>query len=266
MTLSTSGYFVGDSNYPLNHARILWAPITGTVTAGGTNGDLAANDFTFQRWAPGALPQNWTLATAANAQIDMVFIAAHNLGSTGSTVEILTAATSGGALTSRATVTPADDSAIAIFINNAGNPYTIRDLRVTVTGTSSDVQVGIIRAGVALQMERPVYGGAAPIGLTRIVETRHSISETGQWLGRTIQRQARRTTMEWQNLTAAWYRANFEPFSLSLPQTPFAFVQNPLRMPESVAWCWTDQTPQPQNTGTRDLMSVQLEIVGFLGE
>lgn len=264
MTLDTSGYFVGNINQPLNHARILWSPITGTITAGGTDGDLAANDFTFQRWSAGALPSNWTLVTAANANVDTVFIAAHNLGTTGTTVAVQTASTVGGAFTTRATVTPTDDSAIAVMFNNAGNPYTIREIRLALTGASSAVKVGIIRAGVALQMERPVYGGIMPIGLNRAIETRHAISETGQWLGRTIQRQASKTSMQWQHLTASWYRASFEPFSLSLPQTPFGLIQNPSRMPESVAWCWVDQPPAPENMGIRDLMAVSLDITGFL--
>lgn len=263
MTLSTSGYTVG-SNQPLNHARILYAPIAGTITADGTGGDLAANDFTFQKWQAGALPANWTLVTAAAADIDTVFIAAHNFGTTGSTVEIQTAATVGGAFTTRATVVPTDNSTIAVMFNNAGVPYSIRELRVRVTGSSADTSAGIIRGGVALQMQRPVFGGVAPLGLNRMVETRQAISETGQPLARMIQRQALVTTMDWQHLEAAWYRANFQPFALSLPQTMFGLIQNPLRMPESVGWCWTNQTPAPANMGIRDLMQVNLEITGLL--
>ncbi len=265
MTLSTTGYTVG-SNQPLNHARILWNAIGGTVTAGGTGGALAANDYTWQRWKPGALPASWTIVTAADASVDTVFIAGHNLGTTGTTIVISTAATVGGAHTTRATIVPTDNSAIAAMINNGGTPYTIREVRISLTGASSAVEIGIIRAGVALQMQRPVYGGVNPVGLNRLVETRHSLSETGQWLGRTIQRQALRTTMDWMHLEAAWYRANFQPFALALPQSPFGLIQNPLRMPESVAWCWTDQSPAPSNMGIRDLMSVQLEITGFLGD
>lgn len=264
MTLSTSGYTVG-SNQPLNHARILWNPVRGVVTADGTGGALAANDYTNQRWKCGALAANWTDVLAANGNIDTVFIAAHNLGSTGSTVLVQTAATLGGAFTTRATVVPTDNSAIAVMINNAGAPYSVREYRIRVEGASPDAEIGIIRAGVALQMQRPVFGGVLPIGLNRIVETRHSISETGQWLGRTIQRQARRTAMEWMHLEAAWYRSTFEPFSLALPQTPFGLIQNPLRMPESVAWAWTDQTPEPANMGIRDLMQVSLNITGYEG-
>lgn len=263
MTLSTGGYTAG-SNQPLNHARILWAPVAGTITAGGTNGALAANDYTWQRWSCGALPSNWTLVAAANVNVDTVFIAAHNLGTTGCTVLVQTASTLGGAFTTRATVVPTDDGTIAVMINNAGAPYSVRELRISITGASTAAQIGIIRAGAALQMERPVFGGVRPIGLNRAVETRHAISETGQWLGRTIQRQALVTEMSWQNLGADWYRANFDPFALSLPQTPFGLIQNPLRMPESVAWCWTDSVPAPENMGIRDLMSVSMSITGFL--
>lgn len=263
MTLSLSGYSQG-ANRPLNHARILYAPIIGTVTAGGVDGVLAANDFTWQRWAPGALPASWTVVTPAAANVDTVFIAAHNLGSTGTTVLVETAATAGGAFTTRATIAPTDDSAIAVMINNAGVPYSVRELRLSLSGASAGVKIGIIRAGVALQMEQPVFGGIKPIALNRLVESRHSISETGQWLGRTIQRQATRTEMPWAHLSSAWYRANFAPFARALPQTPFGLIQNPLRMPESVAWCWTDEAPAPENMGIRDLMQVSLQITGFL--
>lgn len=262
MTLSTAGYTVG-ANQPLNHARILWSPVAGVITAGGTNGDLAANDFTFQRWDTGALPANWTLVAAANVDLDTVFIAGHNLGTVGATVEVQTAATLGGAFTTRATIVPTDDSAIAVMINNAGVPYSVREMRLVVTGPAA-AQIGVIRAGIALQMAQPVFGGVNPIGLNRLVETRHSLSETGQWLGRTVQRQALRTTMDWQHLTSAWYRASFQPFAMNLPQVPFGFIQNPSRMPESVAWAWTDESPAPQNMGLLDYMSVSLSITGFL--
>ena len=261
MTLSTSGYTVG-SNQPLTHARILWEPIAGTITADGTGGALAANDYTFQRWQLGATSGNWTIQTAASADVDTVFIAAHSLA--GATILVQTAATAGGAFTTRATVTPTDNSTIAVMINDAGSPYSVREVRLSISDAVSTADVGIIRAGKALQMQQAVFGGVEPIGLNRIVETRHSMSETGQWLGRTIQRQARRTQMDWAHLSADWYRANFEPFSLALPQTPFGLIQNPSKMPESVAWCWTDDTPTPSNMGIKNLMQVSLAITGYL--
>lgn len=261
MTLSTSGYTVA-ANQPLTCARILWSDLVGAVTGGGTNPAYADNDYTNQRWVCGVLPATWTLETAADAPIDTVFIAAHKL--VGCTILVETSNTTGGAFVTRATIVPTDNSTIAVMFNNAGVPHTIRRFRLTISGAPTSAEVGIIRGGVALQMAQPVFGGVKPIGLNRAVETRHSISETGQWLGRTIQRQASMTTMEWTHLTAAWYRANFAPFALSLPQTPFALIQNPLRMPESVAWAWTDTSPAPENMGVLDFMQVSLPIIGFL--
>jgi hypothetical protein len=263
MTLSTSGYTVG-ANQPLNRARILWSPITGTITAGGTNADLAANDYTNQRWSTNTFPTSWKVVTGADANVDCIFIAAHNLGSAGATFTVQTTATVGGTFITRATIVPTDNSTIAVMFNNAGSPYVVREVRIQILSATGTVQIGIIRAGVALQMEQPVFGGVKPIGLSRLVETRHSQSETGQWLGRTIQRQASATEMNWTHLTSAWYRSTFQPFSLSLPQTPFGLIQNPLRMPESVAWCWTDQPPAPENMGVLDFMAVSLPITGFL--
>lgn len=295
MTLSTTGYTVGGNNRPLNCARILWQSITGAVTGAGTTPELAANDFTNQRWFPGALPAAWTLQAAADAQVDTVFIAAHNLGSTGSTVTIATGDSIGGAWVDRATVAPTDNSPIAVMFNlarawflaggtfdTAGEwrddvaypigsdasltavPFTVRRVRVTISGASASTQIGIIRAGVALQMEQPFFGGISPIGFSRAVETRHSISETGQWLGRTVQRQAAVGEMSWQHLSGDWYRANFAPFAAALPQSPFGLIQNAARMPESVAWCWTDAVPIPRNMGVLDYLEVSMSVTGLL--
>lgn len=262
MTLHTSGYTLG-SNQPLNHARILWSPLAGTVTGGGTDPALAANDYTFQRWTLGTLPATWTLETAADAEVDTLFIAAHNLA--GQTVTVETSSTTGGAFTTRATVNPTDNSTIAVMFNTgAGAAHVIRRVRITASGAATDVQIGIIRWGKALQMTQAVFSGVKPIGLSRAVETRHAISETGQWLGRTIQRQASMSQMDWAHLDDAWYKATFQPFALSLPQAPFGLIQNPLRMPESVAWCWTDAAPAPEYMGLRNLMQVSLPVTGFL--
>jgi len=130
MTISTAYYTVG-TNEPLNHARILYAPISGTITADGTNGSYAANNYTSQRWVlnPGAC--NWTVQTVADAQVDCVFIAAHNLAN--HTVTISTAATAGGAHTTRAIITPTDNTTIGIIFNDTtGFALTVREVRVSV--------------------------------------------------------------------------------------------------------------------------------------
>jgi hypothetical protein len=259
MTISTSGYVVG-SNQPLNHARILWQPLTGTVSGSGTNPAYAANDYTSQRWqlVPGS--NTWTLVTGADAAIDCVFIAAHNLS--GKTVTISTSATVGGSHTTRATITPTDNSTIAAFFNNAGAAYTIREVRVTVSG-GTDVAIGIIRAGVALQMPIPIYGGHRPLNLNRITEAQQQFSETGQWLGRIIKRRAVTSTYDWEYLTTTFYDTSFEPFAKTLPLQPFCIAGNPSKMASDVGFVFTDRDVEPSNMGINAYRSVSLSVTGY---
>lgn len=265
MTLSLAGYTLG-ANRPLNHARILWQPITGTIAAGGTNGALAANDLTAQRWACGALPSNWTLTAPANVNVDTVFIAAHNLGSTGSTVLVQTAAAVGGPYTTRATIVPTDNDTIAVMINNAGTPYVVREVRIQVTGSSPDATIGIIRAGVALQMERPFYGGHAPLNWNRATEAEPQVTEGGQWAGQIVRRISQKAEYSWEHLTQAWYEANFEPFAKTLPSRPFGIIGNPSRLGAAdVGWCWTGQDVAPALMGVRDFVAVSLPVTGYAG-
>lgn len=259
MTINTAGYTLG-SNQPLNHARILWNPLTGTVTGGGTNPAFAANDYTSQRWLLSPGSQNWTLQTAADATVDSVFIAAHNL--TGKTVTISTAATAGGSHTTRATFAVDDASTIAAFFNDAGAAYTIREVRVNVND-GTDVAIGIIRAGVSLQMPIPIYGGHRPLNLNRVTEAQQQFSETGQWLGRIIKRRAVTTSYDWEYLDAAWYDANFEPFAQTLPLRPFCIAGNPLRITSDVGFVFTDRDPEPSNMGINAYRQVSLPVTGY---
>lgn len=259
MTISTASYTVG-SNQPLNHARILYAPLSGTITGDGTNPSYAANDYTSQRWVliPGA--NAWTLVTAADADIDCVFIAAHNLS--GKTVTISTAATVGGTHTDRATASPTDNTTIAILFNNTGAAYTIREVKVTVN-EGTDVAIGIIRAGLALQMPIPIYGGHRPLNLNRVTEAQQQFSETGQWLGRIIKRRAVTSAYEWEYLPPSWYDTYFEPFAQTLPLQPFCIAGNPSKITSDVGFVWTDRDVEPVQMGIQAFRSVSLNVTGY---
>lgn len=260
MTISTANYTVG-TNEPLNHARILYAPITGTVSGDGTNPAYAANNYTSQRWQllPGT--NNWNLSTASDAEIDCAFIAAHNLS--GKTITVQTSATVGGAYITRATLTPNDNTTIAIIFNNTtGYAYTIRELRLSIN-EGSDIAVGIIRAGKALQMPIPIYGGHRPLNLNRVTEAQQQFSETGQWLGRIVKRQAVTSSYEWEYLKASWYDTYFEPFAQTLPLNPFCIAGNPSKITSDVGFVWTDRDPEPTQMGIRSYRSVSIGVTGY---
>ena len=259
MTLNLDGYTVG-GNFPLTHSRILWQPVTGTVVADGTNGIYATNDYTSQRWALAAGSNDWVLTLSAAAGVDMVMIAAHNL--TGRTVTISTSPDLVTAYTLRATVTPTDNSAIAALFNDDGEPISARRIKVNID-EGDGFNIGVIRAGVALQMPQPFYAGHTPIRYNRMTEGEQQISETGQWLGRVVLRRSISSGYEWSHIKLAWYRENLEPFFQSLPQTPFGIVGNPEKMTDDVAWGWSDSDPKAEIMGIKSYMQVGFSVSGL---
>jgi hypothetical protein len=259
MTLITSGYTVG-SNQPLNHARILWDFKPGTASGDGIGPDLAANDFTAQRWDSDGAGE-WVFEFDENQPVDTFVIAGHNL--IGTEVTISTSDSTSGSFTTRSTFTPADNTPIFVMANDgSGQPFDVRRYRVTV---DAEAQIAIIRAGEALQMQRGLYEGHNPALWNRVTEGQQSFSETGQWLGRTQKRLAYSTAYEWEHITAPWYRDNFEPFAQTLPLKPFAIAGNPQAMPYDVAWAWAQGDVSPQNMGMRNFVTMGMQIVGFAG-
>ena len=260
MTLITSGYTVGSVNQPLNHARILWDFKPGVASGDGTGAALAANDFTNQRWSIGGAGA-WVFEFDANQDVDTFVIAAHNLAGIAVTIGTSTATT--GGFTTRASFTPGDNTPIFVMSNTAGGAaFDVRRYRITV---ASEAQIGIIRAGEALQMQQALYGGHNVALWNRVTEGQQAFSETGQWLGRTEKRLAYSNSYEWSHITAPWYLANFEPFARTLPLRPFAIAGNPAKMPQDVAWCWAQEDVAPQNMGVRNFVSFGVQVTGFAG-
>ena len=285
MTLITSDYTTLGGNQPLNHARILWDFKSGAATGDGTGAALAANDYTAQRWdSEGA--GAWVFEFDENQEVDTFVIAAHNLS--GTLVSIETSSVTDELLTTEAgenlqteaeediiaenvespfsaltSFTPADNSPIFIMINDdLGADLVLKSYRITV---SRDAQIGIIRAGKSLQMQRSIYSGHNVALWNRVTEGQQAFSETGQWLGRTQKRLAYANSYEWEHITAPWYRNNFEPFAQTLPLKPFAIAGNPEAMPQDVAWGWAQGDVQPQNMGVRNFVTMGIQVTGYAG-
>lgn len=242
-----------------NAAKILWenilrrsgATLTASTSAAGFPASNMLNPATFERWIATANSATLTLATPV--AFGHIGIAAHNLaGATLTVTSVISGVTTTlftGVLTSRTQLivlsTSVTSASIAITHNT---PPTI----------------GVLFAGNPLVMEQNIYGGHTPISLARRSTVRPSISETGQWLGATVRRGGYASSFAWQNLAAAWYRANFDPFVKNNPRAnPFFIAWRPAAFPAEVAYCWATDDIAPSNMGKRDLMSVSMNVAGF---
>lgn len=248
---------------PLTHARIMYqnlipdSEVTGTTEAAGFEADAVQSYDTYDRWLPTELPATITFQFTQIESLDYVFIASHNLGSTGSALVVehsLDAVVWTEAAPERI---PGDNTPLAFLFDEVEALY----MRITINSALEIPRIGVVMAGKALAMERPIYQGHSPINLSRQTDIRPTRSEGGQWLGRSVVRKGFSTSYDWSNLTAAWYRANFDPFVQAARSQPFGIAWRPEKFPDEVAYAWTNDDIQPTNSGPRNLMSVGFSIV-----
>lgn len=246
-------------NLPLSHARIGYENVLTATTSGSTALTMLTKN-TYERFQP--LTGTFTIKFQpdSDTEIDFIGLAAHNLATHDGGISVLFqyATTVGGALTDIEEVTPTDNSAIMLLFD----PITVAEVAITFTTVSNGIELGVIYAGKALQMYQPIYGGHDPINLNASTEYQSVMSESGQFIGRTITSEGIETNFNWRHLDPDWYRERFQPFVLSARRNPFFIKWRPDLYNET-AFGWTENDIRPQNMGGGHLlMNVSFSMRG----
>ena len=229
--LMEDGYTLPSGDQPLSHARIAhrgnWLS-GGTVTVSSTAVDYFAagpnNTMTFERWKPTDLPASWQYSAAAPVECDYCAIAAHTIGTNGGRIRVQYSTDDGlnwVSVISQTFIT-SNEPIFCIFA-----PVTAKDWRVLFTNDGTPAEVGVIKFGTALQMERPIAFNHAPGRYQRDTKITESTSETGEFLGQTVRRSALDASYDWRHLTRAWVDANWLPFMLAAERDPFFIAWRP---------------------------------------
>jgi hypothetical protein len=246
------------------HARIGYRDAITGISASSAASDAPATSAlswqTYERWRPVSSPA--TLTATFDAQpIDYIGIGAHTLSQADSvTFEVQVGGVWEAVLPGVIEgMEAADNEAIMLLMARREG---CTGVRVSFTYTGAAPTIGKISAGLALTMVRPFYAGHSPAMLSRNTRKQPNVSEGGEWLGTSVIRQGRSTSVAWEHIPARWYRLFFDPFVDHARRYPFFFAWNPHRFPDCVYAMATDDV-QPANMGIRDLMSVSLDIKGY---
>lgn len=258
--LYISPSLVGQMQADRSHgkARIGYRTIVpdATVTASSEAPDFpasaVAHPLTYERWRPTAAPAELLIDAGGWVDVDYVAIAAHTIGSADATV-VIAHSQDGEDWTDAMVIDPDSDNAIMALFEQV----TARYWRIQI---SEVAEIGVVYIGRALVMQRGIYGGHSPGTLSRQTEISPTRSVTGQFLGRSIVRQGFNTSYEWSNLTAGWYRQEFDPFVEAALRRPFFIAWKPDRFPDEVLYAWCNDDIQPSNMGKRDLMQVGFAV------
>lgn len=256
-----AGYSLPGGDEDLINARIMHARkwlTGGTVTASTTATDFFAdapnNSLTYEFWSPGTLvAETWEYDHGSSVECDACCIGAHNLFTAGSTLKVQYFS---GSWQTLIDVTPTDDSPIyAIF-----EPITAQRWRIEVNGSAVAPEIGVIRFGKSLQMPRPINGGHNPLELARNTELRTNLSETGEFLGKTIQRRYLETSFAWNIVEDTWINANWPDLQKALESEPFFIAWRP-GDDAGVGYCYVDDVPRAQYTGEANLMNASMRVM-----
>jgi len=137
-------------------------------------------------------------------------------------------------------------------------PVTAQAWRIRLTNGTVP-EIGVVKFGKALQMQRALYGGHTPLDYARQTIMRSNRSVTGEFLGRTKLRNTLATSYDWAHLKRDWLDANWKDFQLAIEEEPFFLAWRPGDFSE-VGLCYTDQMPVPSSMGIRDLFQVSLNV------
>lgn len=138
--------------------------------------------------------------------------------------------------------------------------------RIIVIGEGSDFDIANIKIGTSLDMTQLIYSGHSPVTLSRITAFNPNISEGGEFIGRSRQRQGFSTTYNYNNLDPAWYRSNFDPFVEYARTGTYYISWRPSDYPLEVVYGWTNEDIVPVNVGNPDLMQVSFNTRGYDAE
>lgn len=249
--------------YPLTHARIGYKKLSGTMTASsaaaGYDADYANNYLTYNFWKPEALPATLELTADSVSMANYIGIAAHEIGT--SNCAVYAEYYDGSDWVTIEGIAPIDDSPIMFIFDTV----TSARFRIRVAGSTAP-RVGVVFVGMTLDMMRPIYGGHTPITMGRVTTLKNNRSETGQFLGRTVQRYGTKTSFDWKNLNPQWYRSEFDPFVEAARVQPFFIAWRPSKYPHEIGYVWTESDITPQNSGVRGLMDVSVQVMGLGNE
>jgi len=249
---------------PLTHARMLhsrnWlagGTVAASNTASGFFANAPLNSLTYERWQPNSLGATWTYDHGAAATCDALCIAAHTIGTSAASVEVLTS-DDDSAYTSRiGPIEPTDNEAIWCFLPLT----TARYWRVEITGVTRP-ELGVIKFGRALQFPQPMFSGHTRARFARQTVLRSNITETGEFVGRTVQRVQRPTSYSWAHLPRTWTETNWPTLQRAVEAEPFFLSWRPASYGD-VGYFQTDQVPEAVTMGVRDYYEAAIDVRGY---
>ena len=232
------------------------ATITASTEATGYPKENAYDWRVFDWWKPTATGDSWIQAAFASAKtVDYFAVAGHNLTDVGASIKLQYSTNSGSTWNDATTAASGIDNRI---IFKSFGVITASYWRVLVNAPTSVASIGIVAFGNRLDLQRGFPSGFTPAALARENEYQTSMSENGQFIGRSVSRKIYNGKFNLRNLTPEWVRNYWEPFIDHAETKPFFISWDTSSHSDEAVFAWIKDGYTPPSYATTTTMQVQL--------
>jgi len=240
--------------------------IASTTAAAGFPVTNLANPATHLKWTAGVNTgdEYVTVTTSTLDEIDYLAVAKHNFGS-GQLVVSVEGDVAGNSpdlgfeeLVQETML--ADDTPVLFRFT----PRSLTQVRLRIQAGLLVPEAAVLYVGKLLVMERSIKIDVdhTPITMGRVAKVVNGKSTSGNFLGRIMLGETRESTADFNHITPAWYRSEFDPFVIASQEAPFFWAWNPTEYPREVGYCWTVDDPMPEIDPVTRRAAVRLKLQG----
>jgi hypothetical protein len=196
-------------------------------------------------------------------ELDYLAVAGHNFGSTGITVSVEGRNGSSPDIWQVIVEAAAVEDDLPLVCRFSSQ--TLTHVRLHIQGGDEVPQAAVMYVGKLLVMERGIDIDTehVPITYARRSTIVSGMSESGNFVGRTVLKEWRETTAVFEHFTPDWYREFLDPFIEASKETPFFYCWLPLDYPAETGYAWMTNDPQPETSPITRRVNVQLQMRGI---
>lgn len=235
-----------------------------TVTASSQrDGFSAANAWDWRTttyWSPTSSGvQTITAVFASPVTADYFSIYRHNLGSVNGVVRLQYSVDAGSTWADAFGDQDLTDNQLLLktFDPVSASYWRVRFYCLSAT----PLVVGVLMLGPLLRLYRGMPAGFLPARQSRRNQVINSLTDGGQFAGRSIIPMGAETVITVKAVPPGWIRASWEPFQRHAEKYPFLFSWNHDYRPDDACWCVVpDNFPEPGPIDENFRQSISLPV------
>lgn len=235
----------GIANHRLVHANLA-AGVVPVVTS-ENSGYEAVNALTWlssQKWvAASSATQFFQLDLGSVQGVDAFGLYKHNLGDIGGSLLVQYSTSSlGGTFTTLFAVTPgaANSGGNRTLFRVNSNQVSARYWQFVFSGHNGPPAVGVLLLGASTQLPAVDHPFLVP-SLNSDTEILNNVSESGEFLGRSILRHGFKTGFKLGKVQETWARQYWVPAQRAMEINPFFWAWDAGRYPDDAYYCFIDK-------------------------